>query len=223
MTTTAAPAPTRPDATPHHGPDVAETPPGPVVVLAGCLDDVPRELAPGTVVVLPGGFRMRAPGGAEPPGVVRPPADLPIPVTEPADAERARARAAELVRLVGEVLAGRRTPAQLDGVATPTVVRYLQAARPGSPVVRRGPGGPAGTSPGRATRLGSTARAGRVGAPGCGVAPERRTRVHVAHPHPDAAEVCATVPVAGRPRALALRLDRTGPAEPWRITATRLL
>lgn len=130
----------------------------------------------------------------------------PVP-TEPADLAEARARAAALARVVVEVLAGRRAPTHLAGVATPPVLRYLTSARPGSPVRRTRPSGPGG----------------RAGAPGCAATEPRTPRLHVGYPHPDAAEVCTTVHAGGRLRALALRLDRTGAAQPWTVTAVRLL
>ncbi len=52
-------------------------------------------------------------------------------------------RATALVRAMVEVLAGRRAPAHLAGVARPEVVRYLTASR------ASGPGTQAATAPGR--------------------------------------------------------------------------
>ncbi|MBP2366031.1 Rv3235 family protein [Pseudonocardia parietis] len=208
MTTTTTPATAAvPTA---RGPEVA--PPAATVLVARTIDDVPPELPPGLVVVLPGGFRMwsgQVPGPGPPPHPHAPEPGIAVPEVVPPDARQTRARAAELTRLVAEVLAGRRAPAQLGGLATPLVLRYLRATRAG--VAAR----PA---------LASAGRGGRAGTPGCGApATARPARVHVTQPHPDAAEVCATVPIAGRPRALALRLDRTAGDAPWVVTAVRLV
>lgn len=164
-------------------------------------EEVPVDLPPGLVVVLPGGFRMRS-GAAPPPDRSDPPRAhvRPPEITVP-DAERTRARAAELVRLVREVLTGRRPVAQLTCLATPQALRYLRAtARPAPRRIRPD---------------------GRARAPGCGgrAAPS----VHVGQPHPDAAEICATLPISGRVRALSLRIDRADGSSPWVLTAARLL
>lgn len=187
-------------------------PPGPGALLVRTPADVPEPLAPGVVVVLPGGFRMSSGPAPAPRGAVRP---VPAPTvpedTSPADAERVRAPAHEIVRLLTEVLAGRRPPDGVTAVTTPAVRRYLTAARIVHPA--RPPRGRPG--PG-----------GRVGAPGCGSpggsTARRAPRVHVGLPRPDVAEVCATVSVAGRVRALALRLDRA-PDGRWLATAVRLV
>ncbi|WP_410942006.1 Rv3235 family protein [Pseudonocardia phyllosphaerae] len=173
--------------------------------------------------ILPGGIRIRPPAHEPPPMPVwahRPagfpvagppvPTAAPPPVVDPtlpADRDRAREQAGAITRLVVEVLAGRRQPAQLTGLAPPAVVRQLAALRPAGRSTRHaGPGG-------------------RVPPPGCGAAPEirRPARLHVAHPHPDAAEVCTTTVVGGRTRALVLRLDRAGAEASWTITQVALL
>lgn len=129
--------------------------------------------------------------------------------TEPADRDRVRARTAELVRAVVEVLAGRRPPGHLTEVVTPPVLRYLTCARPGQPGLRARPAG----------------RGGRAGTPGCAAPdrPRRRPSLHLGHPHPDAVEACTTVQLGGRIRALALRLDRAHADAPWAVTAVRLV
>ncbi|MCM3846719.1 Rv3235 family protein [Pseudonocardia sp. DR1-2] len=187
-------------------------PPGPGALLVRTPADVPEPLAPGVVVVLPGGFRMSSGPAPAPRGAVRP---VPAPTvpedTSPADAERVRAPAHEIVRLLTEVLAGRRPPDGVTAVTTPAVRRYLTAAR----IVH----------PARPSR-GRPGPGGRVGAPGCGSpggsTARRAPRVHLGLPRPDVAEVCATVSVAGRVRALALRLDRA-PDGRWLATAVRLV
>ncbi|MEQ3542131.1 Rv3235 family protein [Pseudonocardia tropica] len=187
-------------------------PPGPGAFLVRAPADVPEPLAPGVVVVLPGGFRMSSGPAPAPREAVRP---GPVPTVpedvSPDDVARVRAPATGIVRLLTEVLAGRRPPDGVTAVTTPAVRRYLTAARIVAPARpssgRSGPGG-------------------RVGAPGCGNpggSPARRApRVHVGLPRPDVAEVCATVTVAGRVRALALRLDRA-PDGRWLTTAVRLV
>ncbi|MFP5070818.1 Rv3235 family protein [Pseudonocardia nantongensis] len=201
---------------------------------ASTVGDRPAGVEHG-VTVLPGGVRMRAPGH-EPPAVRLPVAQSPAPVAAaapepapppaavpvdgtapgaggsvpgaPADRERVLVRASELVRTVTEVLAGHRPPGHLTGVATPSVLRYLTCARPGTTALRSRPAG----------------RGGRAGVPGCTPpGARRRPRLHVGHPHPDAAEVCTTVLLGGRIRALALRLDRADADAPWAVTAARLL
>lgn len=174
--------------------------------------DVPEPLAPGVVVVLPGGFRMSSGPAPAPREAVRP---VPVPTVpedaSPADVERVRVPATGIVRLLTEVLAGRRPPDGVAAVATPAVRRYLTAAR----IVH----------PARPSR-GRSGPGGRVGAPGCGSpngsTARRAPRVHVGLTRPDVAEVCATVTVAGRVRALALRLDRA-PDGRWLATAVRLV
>ncbi|MEJ8281478.1 Rv3235 family protein [Pseudonocardia spirodelae] len=196
------------------GPGDGVAPRGGTVLVATCPGDGPDVLPPWLVVVLPGGFRMSGgPAPAPPPvrAAATPPAAPTGPTgpgagSAPPDAARVRSAAVELVRVVTEVLAGRRPPATLTAVTAPPVRRYLAAARSVPPA--RPPRGRAG--PG-----------GRARAPGCAT-PRRPPRVHVAHPAPDAAEVCATVTVAGRLRALALRLDRA-PDGRWLATAVRLL
>ncbi|SFN12474.1 hypothetical protein SAMN05216207_1008105 [Pseudonocardia ammonioxydans] len=180
------------------------------VLVAHTIDDVPVELPPGLVVVLPGGFRMRSLDSPAPPPDPRVPlAEVAPPQVVPPDAARTRARAAELTRLVIEVLAGRRPPAQLGELTTPRVLRYLTAMRTGTAA---------------RPALARAGHGGRAGAPGCGgPVGGRAGRVHVGLPHADAAEVCVTVPVAGRPRALVLRLDRAAGDAPWVVTAARLL
>ncbi|OLM20526.1 hypothetical protein Ae707Ps1_4785 [Pseudonocardia sp. Ae707_Ps1] len=185
---------------------------GETVLVARTLDDVPADLPPGLVVVLPGGFRMRSGRPPRPAPLPGPPApEVEPPDVVPPDAPATRVRAAELTRLVAEVLTGRRAPAQLGPVVTPQVLRYLTAARTGT-----------AARPARST----VGRGGRAGAPGCGTprpAGRWAGRVHVAQPHPDAAEVCTTLPVTGRTRALVLRLDRRPGGPHWRVTAVRLL
>ncbi|OLL79905.1 hypothetical protein Ae168Ps1_2311 [Pseudonocardia sp. Ae168_Ps1] len=193
------------------GAHVGDVPPsaGDTVLVARTLDDVPADLPPGLVVVLPGGFRMRSGRPAPLPGPPAPEVEPPDVV--PPDAPATRVRAAELTRLVAEVLTGRRAPAQLGPVVTPQVLRYLTAARTGT-----------AARPARST----VGCGGRAGAPGCGTprpAGRWAGRVHVAQPHPDAAEVCTTLPVTGRTRALVLRLDRRPGGPHWRVTAVRLL
>nr|WP_255426784.1 Rv3235 family protein [Pseudonocardia sp. C8] len=158
---------------------------------------------------MPGGLRIRSGAVLAPPPPPPPAPDVAPPQVVPPDAGATRARAAELTRLVVEVLAGRRTPEQLTGLAAPRVLRYLGAAR--AAAVAR-------------PTLATAGRGGRAGAPGCSTAPPpRAARVHVMQPHPDAAEVCATPTVAGRPRAVVLRLDRRSGDAPWTVTAVRLL
>lgn len=204
MTSTSIPITPAPATAPATG-GVPET-----VLVARTIDEVPVELPPGLVVVLPGGFRMRSAHTRDP----APPPPVPLPEVAPPqvappDATRTRARAAELTRLVIEVLAGRRTPAQLGELTTPRVLRYLTAMRTGTTV---------------RPALARAGRGGRAGAPGCGTPVAGRAgRVHVGQPHADAAEVCVTVPVAGRPRALVLRLDRAAGDAPWVVTAARLV
>ena len=182
------------------------------VLVAHTIDDVPVELPPGLVVILPGGVRMRslhAPAPAPAPDPRAPLPEVTPPRVVPPDAARTRVRAAELTRLVVEVLAGRRPPVQLGRLTTPRVLRYLTAMRTGTTA---------------RPALARAGRGGRAGAPGCGASVAGRAgRVHVGLPHADAAEVCVTVPVAGRPRALALRLDRTAGDAPWVVTAARLI
>ncbi|GAA1402277.1 hypothetical protein GCM10009613_61970 [Pseudonocardia kongjuensis] len=175
------------------------------VLVARTPEEVPPELPPGLVVVLPGGIRMYS-GATPPPDRAEPPrAEVRPPEITVPDADRTRARAAELVRLVREVLTGRRPAGQLAGLTAPPVLRYIRAARPAP---HRG-------------RPGGWARA-----PGCGAAPGAQRRAHPVHvdqPHPDAAEICTTLPLAGRNRALILRIDRAGGDDPWVVTAARLL
>ncbi|WP_125911592.1 MULTISPECIES: Rv3235 family protein [Pseudonocardia] len=206
--TASTPPPSAPTVPAPRLPPAADDAPGAGaggVLVARTAEEVPVDLPPGLVVVLPGGFRMRSGASPrrdppEPPRVqVRPPG------TTAPDAARTRARAAELVRLVREVLAGNRPAGQLAGVAAPPVLRYLRTAHP-APHRRR--------------------PAGRARAPGCGAHPDGPRRgypLHVGQPHPDAAEICATVALAGRVRALTLRIDRTGGDTPWVVTAARLL
>lgn len=187
-------------------------PPGPGELLAHTTADVPEPLAPGVVVVLPGGFRMSSGPAPAPCETVRPgPAPTVPRDVRPADVERVRVPATGIVRLLTEVLAGRRPPDGVAAVTTPAVRRYLAAAR----IVH----------PARPSR-GRPGPGGRVGAPGCGSpdgpAARRTPRVHVGLPRPDVAEVCATVTVSGRVRALALRLDRA-PDDRWLATAVRLV
>lgn len=187
-------------------------PSGPPPLLARTPADVPEPLAPGVVVVLPGGFRMSSGPAPAPREAVRP---SPVPTVpedvSPADLARVRAPATGIVRLLTEVLAGRRPPEGVAAVTTPAVRRYLTAAR--------------FVHSGHRSR-GLSGAGGRAGAPGCGrpggPTARRAPRVHVGLPRPDVAEVCATVTVGGRVRALALRLDRT-PDGRWLATAVRLV
>ncbi|ALE78936.1 hypothetical protein WY02_11395 [Pseudonocardia sp. AL041005-10] len=192
--------------------DAQAGPRGSGVLLVRTPADVPEPLAPGVVVVLPGGFRMSSGPPPAPRGTVLPVPSPTVPDdVSPADVERVRAPATGIVRLLTEVLAGRRPPDGVTAVTTPAVRRYLTAAR----IVH----------PARPSR-GHPGPGGRVGAPGCGSpggsTARRAPRVHVGLPRPDVAEVCATVGVAGRVRALALRLDRA-PDGRWLATAVRLV
>ncbi|ANY07597.1 Rv3235 family protein [Pseudonocardia sp. HH130630-07] len=211
-------------------PDADAAPPGPLVedtpngriLHARTVEDVPRDLPPGLVVVLPGGFRMWSGGPLPvppPPAPAAPARGAHRPPAGPRELGAAGARAAELVRLVAEVLNGRRAPVQLAAVATPRVLRYLGAARLDTAATRP----IAGPHPARRRAGAEASRArGPVAVPGCGVT-RPAPRLHLCRPHRDAVEACTTLTVAGRHRALAVRLDRRSAAGPWTLTAVRLI
>jgi uncharacterized protein DUF6459 len=154
----------------------------------------------------------------------RPATEAPPPAPDPLHRHReARARALVVLRLTLEALAGRRPAAQLAGMLTGPVRRYVLAAtgRLDEPVRRAGP----------------APRRGGPGAPGY-AGPALRS-IRICHPAAGIAEVSAVWRHHGRYRALAARfelltadelLDDGTPPEPgpehrptrWCCTALRL-
>lgn len=118
-------------------------------------------------------LRPELPPPARPPGLrlVRP--------ADGVDAE-VRAVAGAAVRIVVEVLAGTRPPAQLSLVAVPAVCRELARLAP----------------------RGASRRGGRV-------VPPKVLSTRAQRPAPSVAEASAVVAAGGRVHALALRLDHT--------------
>lgn len=150
-------------------------------------------------------------------------AEAPPPAPDPLHRHReARARALVVLRLTLEALAGRRPPAQLAGMVTGPVRRYVVAATGRL------------DQPGR--RAAPAQRRGGRGAPGY-AGPALRS-IRICHPAAGIAEVSAVWRHRGRYRALAARfellsvdeLDDGAPAraepEPrptrWCCTALRL-
>jgi hypothetical protein len=116
-----------------------------------------------------------------------------VPCAPTAGRTDTRRFAAMLVQGVVEVMSGDRPLGQLARWTTMEVYEELQW---------------------RARRATATA-AVRLGRPKA-----RVNSVHVYEPHPEAAEVCATVRWSGRTRALALRMEPHG--DGWRCTAVSL-
>ncbi|WP_242903283.1 Rv3235 family protein [Actinomadura terrae] len=151
------------------------------------------------------------------PSHARPP--RPLRLVQPGETVQTelRARAEATVRIIVDVLSGARPGHQLSQVAVPAVCQELERLYP--PRGRAVPSRPAtpgrGTAPQRAASSGSTVPPGahQTGR----VVPGRVLSSWLQRPAPDVAEVGAVVVVAGRVRALALRLELVRGR--WRCTA----